>query len=119
MGELAALSAERVPLGWAITQVNLGGALHALGERESGTANLEAAVAAYRAALEEQTRARVPDKRSEVQRSYERTSRNKLESGPFVGTVPSQPCNRRLARLQSLARNPLWYFRRQHGLRRR
>ena len=31
-----------------------------LGERESGTARLEEAVAAYRAALEEQTRERVP-----------------------------------------------------------
>jgi hypothetical protein len=31
-----------------------------LGERESGTARLEEAVAAYRAALEEGTRERVP-----------------------------------------------------------
>jgi hypothetical protein len=38
----------------------LGDALRALGERESGTARLEEAVAAYRAALEEKTRARVP-----------------------------------------------------------
>ena len=35
-------------------------ALEALGERESGTARLEEAVAAYRAALEERTRERVP-----------------------------------------------------------
>ena len=35
---------------------NLGIALRALGERESGTARLEEAVAAYRAALEEWTR---------------------------------------------------------------
>ena len=35
-------------------------ALTTLGERESGTARLEAAVAACRAALEERTRARVP-----------------------------------------------------------
>ena len=40
--------------------MNLGIALRALGERESGTARLEEAVAAYRAALEERTRARVP-----------------------------------------------------------
>ena len=32
----------------------------ALGERESGTARLEEAVAAYREALQENTRARVP-----------------------------------------------------------
>ena len=35
-------------------------ALKALGERESGTARLEEAVAAYREALQERTRARVP-----------------------------------------------------------
>ena len=51
---------ERVPLDWAQTQSNLGNALRALGERESGTARLEEAVAAYRAALEERTRERVP-----------------------------------------------------------
>jgi tetratricopeptide (TPR) repeat protein len=41
-------------------QNNLGAALRTLGERESGTARLEEAVAAYRAALEELTRERVP-----------------------------------------------------------
>ena len=51
---------ERVPLDWAMTQNNLGNALQTLGERESGTARLEEAVAAYRAALEERTRERVP-----------------------------------------------------------
>ena len=40
--------------------MNLGNALATLGARESGTARLEEAVAAYRAALEEHTRARVP-----------------------------------------------------------
>ncbi len=39
---------------------DLGNALWTLGERESGTARLEEAVAAYRAALEERTRERVP-----------------------------------------------------------
>ena len=34
-------------------QINLGNALWRLGERESGTARLEEAVAAYRAALTE------------------------------------------------------------------
>jgi tetratricopeptide (TPR) repeat protein len=43
-----------------MTQNNLGTALRALGERESGTARLEAAVAAFRAALQERTRDRVP-----------------------------------------------------------
>jgi tetratricopeptide (TPR) repeat protein len=43
------------PLNWAITQSNLGNALRKLGERESGTARLEEAVVAYRAALEEKT----------------------------------------------------------------
>ena len=49
-----------MPLDWAMTQNNLGTALATLGERESGTARLEEAVAAYRAALEERTRERVP-----------------------------------------------------------
>jgi hypothetical protein len=40
-----------------MTQNNLGAAL---GARESGTARLEEAVAAYRAALEERTQERVP-----------------------------------------------------------
>jgi hypothetical protein len=43
-----------------MTQMNLGNALQTLGERESGAARLEEAVAAYRAALEEWTRDRVP-----------------------------------------------------------
>ena len=43
-----------------MTQNNLGNALSTLGERESGTARLEEAVAAYREALKEITRERVP-----------------------------------------------------------
>jgi tetratricopeptide (TPR) repeat protein len=42
---------ERVPLQWATTQNNLGAALTTLGERESGTARLEEAVAAFDACL--------------------------------------------------------------------
>jgi hypothetical protein len=49
-----------VPLDWATTQNALGGALQALGERESGTAKLEEAVATYREPLTERTRERVP-----------------------------------------------------------
>ena len=41
-------------------RTNLGIALWTLGERESGTGRLEEAVAAYRAALMERTRDRVP-----------------------------------------------------------
>ena len=44
----------------AVAQNNLGVALGVLGERESGTQRLEEAVAAFRAALEEYTRKRVP-----------------------------------------------------------
>src|SRR5262249_2853934 len=44
----------------AIAQINLGTALWTLGKRESGTARLEEAVAAYRDALKESTRERVP-----------------------------------------------------------
>ena len=54
------MTRERVPLDWAVTQTNLGGALWRLGERESGTAKLEEAVAAFREALKEWTRERVP-----------------------------------------------------------
>jgi len=43
-----------------MTQNNLGNALSRLGERESGTARLEEAVVAYRDALKERTRERVP-----------------------------------------------------------
>jgi hypothetical protein len=38
---------ERVPLQWAQTQNNLGAALVALGQRESGTARLDEAVAPF------------------------------------------------------------------------
>jgi tetratricopeptide (TPR) repeat protein len=51
---------ERVPLDWAMTQMNLGTALRPLGERESGTERLEQAVQAYQLALQENTRERVP-----------------------------------------------------------
>ncbi|MCA3444768.1 MAG: tetratricopeptide repeat protein [Rhodobacter sp.] len=51
---------DRVPLQWAITQMNLGTALLFLGRREAGTARLEEAVAAYRAALTEFKQDRVP-----------------------------------------------------------
>ena len=50
---------ERTPLDWAASENNLANALTTLGERESGTAELEEAVAAYRAALEEWTRERI------------------------------------------------------------
>ena len=43
-----------------MTQTNLGLALWTLGKRESGTARLEEAVEAYRDALKERTRERVP-----------------------------------------------------------
>jgi len=48
------------PIDWAKTQNNLGIALAALGERESGTQHLTDAVAVFRAALQERTQARVP-----------------------------------------------------------
>lgn len=46
-----------MPLQWARTQSNLAHALRTLGEREGSAARLEEAVAAYRAALEVNTRA--------------------------------------------------------------
>ena len=58
--ELETLQRKEFPLDWAMTQNNLGNALHTLGERESGTARLEEALTAYRDALKEYTRERVP-----------------------------------------------------------
>ena len=43
-----------------MTQLNLGVALQTLGTREGGATRLEEAVAAYRAALEEETHDRLP-----------------------------------------------------------
>ncbi len=43
-----------------MTQMNLGIALQTLGERQTGTVGLREAVAAYREALQENTRKRVP-----------------------------------------------------------
>jgi tetratricopeptide (TPR) repeat protein len=59
-GTRACVTREWVPVQWANTQNNLGIALQALGDRESGTARLEEAVAAYRAALEVWTRIWLP-----------------------------------------------------------
>jgi tetratricopeptide (TPR) repeat protein len=59
-GCLALAPRSERPLDWTMTQNNLGNALQALGERESGTARLEEAVAAFREALQERTRAHVP-----------------------------------------------------------
>ena len=46
------MTRERVPLRWAMTQMNLGAALQALSERGSRTVRLEDAVVAYDRALE-------------------------------------------------------------------
>lgn len=51
---------ERVPLDWAVTQMNLGTVFQILAERSNDIATMEQAVAAYEAALEVQTRQRVP-----------------------------------------------------------
>jgi len=53
-------SSDHAAEGYDLELNNLGTALLVLGERGSGTARLERAVAAFRAALEEQTRERVP-----------------------------------------------------------
>ena len=74
---------ERVPLDWATTQNNLGAALpEKLGERESGTAQLEEAVAAYRAALkEERTRERVPLQWATTQKTISATRSRRSGGG--------------------------------------
>jgi hypothetical protein len=57
---LAQIDEGTSPIDWAKTQNNLDVALAAIGERESGTQHLTDAVAAFRAALQERTQARVP-----------------------------------------------------------
>jgi hypothetical protein len=57
---LQELTRTHAPLDWAVTQMNLGTVLRMLGERESGTAKLDEAIAAFREALKEQPRERVP-----------------------------------------------------------
>jgi tetratricopeptide (TPR) repeat protein len=63
---LKELTRERVPLQWAAAQMNLGDALFTLGERGyempkvEKTARLEDAISAYREALKEYSRKRVP-----------------------------------------------------------
>jgi len=59
-GALTMLPRERAPLAWATVQNSLGNALATLGARDKGTARLQEAVAAYRAALSECTRERAP-----------------------------------------------------------
>jgi tetratricopeptide (TPR) repeat protein len=80
---------ELVPLDWAQTQNNLGNALRRLGEREAGTARLEEAVQAYRAALEEYTRERVPLDWAQTQKNLDLAlqamgQRNLLKTIPLL-----------------------------------
>jgi tetratricopeptide (TPR) repeat protein len=95
---LAEMTRERVPLDWATTQNNLGNALNALGERESGTARLEEAVAAYRAALEERTRERVPRQWASTQQGLANAlaelAKRRTDAAPAEpqrGEPPSEP----------------------------
>ena len=73
---------ERVPLGWATTQNNLGIALAVLGLRESGTARLNEAVAAFREALTERKRERVPLQWAQTQSNLERALKQLEERTP-------------------------------------
>jgi hypothetical protein len=67
-----------------MTQNNLGNALSTLGKRESGTARLKEAVDAYRAALEERTRERVP-----LQWARTQNNRPSRKSRPGRATAPA------------------------------
>jgi tetratricopeptide (TPR) repeat protein len=64
---------ERAPVDWFATQHALGVALRTLGERDSGTARLEQAVAVLREALKEGTRERTPDEWAATQNDLGRT----------------------------------------------
>ena len=76
---------------------NLGNALGTLGERESGTARLEEAVQAYRAALEERTRERGPLDWAGVQNNLGNALQalGKRESGTGRSRKRSRPIARR------------------------
>ena len=50
-----------MPLDWAMTQNNIAGALRTLGERESGIARLQQAVAAHRNAIAVRQQSAAPD----------------------------------------------------------
>jgi len=67
---------------WAMTQNNLGNALRRLGERESGPARLEEAVAAYHAAVLERTRDKVPLDWAMTQNNLGNALRRLGERGP-------------------------------------
>lgn len=86
-----------MPLQWANTQNNLGTALAAWGERESGIDRLEEAVRAYRDALLELTNERAPFWWAETRFNLALT----LDHLPLVNRVPhptlrwarlSRPC---------------------------
>ena len=62
-------------LNWAMTQNNLGNALLALGQRESGTARLDEAVGAYREALKELTLAQADHYQAGVKGNLERAEK--------------------------------------------
>jgi len=81
----------------AAAQNNLGVTLRELGERESGTARLEEAVAAYRAALEERTRERVPLDWAMTQNNLGNalSTLGERESGPRSSRRLSSPIARR------------------------
>ena len=64
-----------------MTQNNLGNALQTLGARESGTARLEQAVEAFRAALEEYTADESPRYHDTAQNNLDRALRKLRERG--------------------------------------
>jgi hypothetical protein len=68
------MTRERVPMQWALTQMNLGVTLKRLGERESGTGKLEEAVAADREALKEFTPAGAPYQHQIAQGNLDRAN---------------------------------------------
>jgi tetratricopeptide (TPR) repeat protein len=61
---------KRVPLDWAATQNNLGGALQTLGERDKNTGKLKEAASAYQEALKVWTRDLAPPKWAGAQNNF-------------------------------------------------
>ena len=75
---LAEYPRSEAPLDWAETQADLGNVLWRLGERERGAARLDEAVAAFRAALEEETREHLEAALAAYRAALEKNTRERV-----------------------------------------
>jgi len=106
-----------VPLQWATTQNKLGTALRILGERETGTARLQAAVTAYELALEERKRETMPLQWAMTQNNLGNALRALGEHGSSIASLAEAAASYRAA-LEELTRDraPLQWATTQNNL---